>query len=49
LILFLIIAKLILAGMPIVTNPAPARNVDSAQSKAAPENLLEPAKINILP
>ena len=48
-VLFLIKAGLMLAGIPTVTAPAPARKVDSAQSKAAPENLFEPAKISILP
>jgi len=40
---------LMLAGIPMVTVPAPARNVACAQSNAAPENLLDPAKINTFP
>jgi len=48
-VLFLIKAELMLAGRPTVTAPAPERKVDSAQSKAAPEYLFEPAKIKMLP
>jgi arginine decarboxylase-like protein len=47
--LTLINAVLILFGMPKVTNPAPDRKAASAQSSAAPEYLLEPARINMCP
>ncbi|HNW40245.1 MAG TPA: hypothetical protein PKI44_07490 [Candidatus Omnitrophota bacterium] len=49
LILFLMTAELIPSGTPTVTRPAPERKAASAQSKAAPENRRQPAKIKMLP
>jgi len=44
-----IIALFMPLGIPSVTNPAPALSEASAQSTAAPENRLDPAKIKTWP
>jgi len=47
--LIFMIAGFRLKGIPRVTKPAPERSAASAHKTPAPENLAEPAKINMCP